>query len=251
MSSPHKRVRWWARCAAGNLRFCRTLARLAQSNVLQRPRTAYRDAMFTGLVQHTGRVSSVLPQESGVSLVIDADGWSHTPSHGESIAVNGCCLTAADQHPNRAQLRFDVIHQTLRMTTLGGLRLGDPVNLESSVTPMTMLGGHIVQGHIDGVAVIESIVRDAGEHRLRIAPPGALMSCLIEKGSVALDGVSLTVAAVGDDWFEVALIPTTLALTTLGERVTGDRLNIETDYVAKIVARQVQAMLAQQRSSAG
>jgi len=199
--------------------------------------------MFTGLVQHLGRVVAVDSREWGARLLIDAEDWSHRPSHGESIAVNGCCLTIADKEPNNHRLTFDAIHQTLNVTTLGKLTAGDHVNLEASVTPTTMLGGHIVQGHVDGVADVVSINRDGGEHRVRLRPPQELMQCIIEKGSVALDGVSLTVATVGDGWFEVALIPTTLELTTFGERSSGDQMNIETDYVAKIVARQVAVQL--------
>lgn len=205
--------------------------------------------MFTGLVQHLGRVVAVESREWGARLLVDAGGWSHKPSHGESIAVNGCCLTIADEEPDNHRLTFDVIHQTLNVTTFGKLTVGDCVNLEASVTPTTMLGGHIVQGHVDGVADVVSISRDGGEHRVRLRPTQDLMRCIIEKGSVALDGVSLTVAAVGDDWFEVALIPTTLELTTFGGRSSGDQMNIETDYLAKIVARQVAAQLRNIRES--
>ena len=200
--------------------------------------------MFTGLVQHLGRVGAMEATDTGRLLEIDAAAWSHTPAHGESVAINGCCLTVIDAKPDRARLRFDVIHQTLRVTTLGDLKVGDPVNVEASVTPTTLLGGHIVQGHVDGVAEVIAIEQGDGEYVMRIQPPAALMSCIIEKGSVALDGVSLTVASVDGSTFEVALIPTTLELTTLGTRAAGDRLNIEVDYLAKIVARQVAATLA-------
>ncbi len=199
--------------------------------------------MFTGLVQHVGTIISIDARDWGVRLVVDAGGWSHTPTHGESIAVNGCCLTIADEESDNHRLLFDVIHESLNVTTLGDLAVSDQVNLEASVTPTTMLGGHIVQGHVDGVADVVSITREGGEHRVRVRPPIKLMHCIIEKGSVALDGVSLTVAAVGDDWLDVALIPTTLGWTTLGQRSPGDRMNVETDYVAKIVARQLATQL--------
>jgi riboflavin synthase len=128
-----------------------------------------------------------------------------------------------------------VIHQTLRLTNLGGLTEGAPVNLEPAVTPDQMLSGHIVQGHIDGVGVVREIQRDENEWRIRIDPPEELRDYIIDKGSVALDGVSMTVAGLDERGFEVALIPTTLEITTLGRAETGTRLNIETDYIAKTV----------------
>ena len=194
--------------------------------------------MFTGLIQHRGLVASIDSTAAGAKLVLDASGWEHRPRQGDSIAVNGCCLTVAtggEREGGDSHLAFDVVRQTLDVTSLGLLRAGDPVNLEHAATPATMLGGHIVQGHVDGVAVIEAVAGERDQHRLRIAPPPFLMPYIVDKGSVAIDGVSLTVAAVGEEWFEVALIPTTLALTNLGRLQAGARVNIETDYLAKIV----------------
>ncbi len=216
--------------------------------------------MFTGLIQHCGVVHHIEPVPTGVRLVIDARGWSHRPFHGESISVNGCCLTLAasvaeSREPTAdSHLAFDVIHQTLRNTTLGELQPGRPVNLEDAATPSTLLGGHIVQGHVDGVGTVLEVSDDsAAERRLRIEPPEALMEYIVKRGSIAIDGVSLTVASREADSFEVALIPTTLKLTTLGELRPGSRVNLEADYLAKVaiewVRRNVQGLGAPQRGS--
>lgn len=198
--------------------------------------------MFTGIVQHLGEIAAVTPSGSGRTLHVDARGWGAHPAPGDSVAVNGCCLTVTppdDASAAGSTIRFDVIPQTLRTTTLGGLAAGDTVNLEPAVTAATLMSGHIVQGHVDGVATVRSVTTDDGEHRLRIEPPPELAEYIVDKGSVAVDGVSLTVAAAGggagDPWFEVALIPTTLEVTNLGRLCEGGKVNIETDYVAKIV----------------
>lgn len=194
--------------------------------------------MFTGIVQALGTVQSVTPSEQGVELVIDAGPWPWRARPGDSVSVNGCCLTATAD----GALRFDVVSQTLRMTTLGALRAGDPVNLEHAATPETLLGGHIVQGHVDGVAEIDGVQTEEADWRLRVRPPRSLMPYIIEKGSVTLDGVSLTVAAADDEAFEVALIPTTREVTTLGRAAARSRCNIEVDYLAKIVVATVRRM---------
>jgi riboflavin synthase alpha subunit len=193
--------------------------------------------MFTGIVQVLGEVLAVERVDFGAVLRIDPKRWEHRPEPGESIAVNGCCLTATGPGEGAppGSLRFDVIQQTLRLTNLGDLRPGDPVNLEPAVTASSMLSGHIVQGHIDGVGVTTEVQKDDSEWRIRIQPPEHLLDVIIDKGSVALDGVSLTVASLDDGTFEVALIPTTLAITTLGRAAAGTRFNIEADYVAKTV----------------
>ena len=186
--------------------------------------------MFTGIVQHLGRVAAFDRNDFGARLRVDPVDWRHQPAHGESIAVDGCCLTIAGR-----SFEFDVIRQTLEVTALGRLKVGDRVNLEHAVTPTTMLGGHIVQGHVDGVGTVSEVNSDPTQWRLRISPPARLMEEIVEKGSVAVSGVSLTVAATGPDWFEVALIPTTLELTNLGTLKVGDEVNLETDYIAKVV----------------
>lgn len=191
--------------------------------------------MFTGLVQATGRVISVSPTSSGVRLLLSPENWSYTPNLGDSIAVSGCCLTVAAERPD-AIWEFDAVPETLSKTTLGSFKSGTRVNLEHSATPTTLLGGHIVQGHIDGVGVVDSIT-NGREHRVRIRPPSSLMPFMAPTGSVALDGVSLTIARVSPDdhFIEVVLIPTTLARTTLGDWVQGTSVNIEADALVKAV----------------
>ncbi len=203
--------------------------------------------MFTGIVQHLGKVAAVTRCASGQSLHIDTLGWATHPAPGDSVAVNGCCLTVTDEAAGVSTLCFDVIPQTLRTTTLGCLAVGDKVNLEPAVTAATLMSGHIVQGHVDGVALVRSVTTDGSERRLRIEPSSELAQFIVDKGSITVDGVSLTVAAVpaagaagavaaaGDAWFEVALIPTTLELTNLAALREGGQVNIEVDYVAKIV----------------
>jgi riboflavin synthase len=191
--------------------------------------------MFSGIVEQLGVVTACEPCEFGAVLYVDPEGWSHHPAAGDSISVNGCCLTMTDPGERRGGLRFDVIRQTLRLTTLGDLGPGDRVNLEPAVTPATMLSGHIVQGHIDGVGAVRSVTDLPTERRLRIEPPLPLMEYIVDKGSIAADGVSMTVAEVGETWFEMALIPTTIARTTLGIVGEGGRVNLEADCVVKTV----------------
>ena len=154
------------------------------------------------------------------------------PELGDSISVNGCCLTVAGMQGRIA--RFDVVHETLRRTTLGGLAAGARVNLEHAVTVQTLLGGHIVQGHVDGLGSVIRIAA-ADDHRIRIEAPADLQVAIVVKGSITVEGVSLTVAACEADWFEVALIPETLRRTTLGALTTNQRVNLEADYIARIV----------------
>lgn len=215
--------------------------------------------MFTGIVQHRGRVVSAAATVTGLRLGIDPSGWTHLPTHGESIAINGCCLTLV---AGLGVLMFDVIPQTISHTTLGRLRPGDLVNLESSVTPATLLSGHLVQGHVDAVARVVRVVRppvvagDSGrtpdiasvawadaQYRLRIEAPTELMDYLVPRGSIAVDGVSLTIADLGPNWFEVAIIPTTLDLTTLGSLQPGDAVNLEADVMVKTVVATVRRIM--------
>ena len=201
-------------------------------------------AMFTGIVEHQGRIAAIRAEPWGARLEVDPCGWAHAPRDGDSIAVNGCCLTVVGTPAPGGALRFDVVPQTLSLTTVGALRPGDAVNLEHAATPATLLGGHVVQGHVDAVGEVLSVSTAGGEWRTRIAAPAAVAPHLVERGSVAVDGVSLTVAAVGDGWFEVALIPATLAKTTLRDRGTGTRVNLEADAMAKMVAEHVRRALA-------
>lgn len=191
--------------------------------------------MFTGLIQHVGRVGSIHEHPSGRRLTIDASGWFHRPADGASIAVNGCCLTVTETAADGA-LCFDIIRHTLEATTLGWLATGDRVNLEHAATPSTMLGGHIVQGHVDGVGTVRRMLRSESEQRLWIETSETLRDCIIDTGSIAVNGVSLTVAELTDSGFGVALIPTTLQETNLSDLAENDRVNLETDYIAKTVA---------------
>lgn len=191
--------------------------------------------MFTGIVQATGRIREARPTVAGLRLVIDPLGWDHRSEPGESIAVSGCCLTLVG--PARdGSLDFDAVAETLAKTTLGGLRPGDAVNLERSLRASDLLGGHFVQGHVDGVGAIERVETGA-ERRVTIRPPPALMVYMVPKGSVAIDGVSLTIAGTRPDRgvIDVALIPVTLERTTLGSLRAGDRVNVEADAIAKTV----------------
>lgn len=193
--------------------------------------------MFTGIIQARGSVAAVENRGGNVRLVIQPDAaWASDPAPGDSVAVQGCCLTVAEPVAVGGAMAFDVIPETLAKTALGGLVPGSTVNLEGSVTPATLLGGHLVQGHVDGVGVFERVDR-ASEWRVAVRPPPELMQYIVPKGSVALDGVSLTVASVdpGSGLFEVALIPTTLAKTTLGSSGAGHRCNLECDAIAKTV----------------
>ncbi len=199
---------------------------------------AEADPLFTGIVQQVGTVASLERNDFGAVLCVDPRGWGHVPEPAESIAVNGCCLTVASVEPAPGSgklLAFDVVPQTLRCTTLDSLRGEDAVNLEPAVTPTTMLGGHVVQGHIDGVGEVSEIEKSQGEWRVAVRCPEALLPYVVEKGSIAVDGVSLTVAALRPDGFEVALIPTTLRMTTLGDVEVGRSVNLETDYLVKAV----------------
>ena len=192
--------------------------------------------MFTGIVQAKGVIESLERQAMGLRLCIDRQGWNPQGifwAKGDSVCVSGVCLTLVEF--DARLLRFDVIAETLAKTTLGRLQPGSRVNLEPCLTPVSQLGGHIVQGHVDAVGRVKAVIQQSGEFRLRIAPPVQLMEYLVPKGSVALDGVSLTLACVNADDFEVALIPTTLELTTLGGLKAGDAINIETDILSKTV----------------
>jgi len=198
--------------------------------------------MFTGIIERRGRVASCEPMAAGCRIVIDAGGWPPAPVHGESISVNGCCLTLVTV--DDGGLVFEAVPQTLARTTLGEVMAGDPVNLERSMRVDALLGGHLVQGHVDAVGQVISVDRSGGGWRTRISAPAELDGLLVDRGSVAVDGVSLTVAACAAGWFEVALIPETLARTTLVDRVAGSRVNLEGDALAKLVAAQVRRQLA-------
>lgn len=192
--------------------------------------------MFTGIVEELGEIVSITGNADGVRLKVRAGAVLDGAKVGESIAVSGVCLTIVDL--DGQSFASDVVAETLRRTTLGGLRPGDPVDLERPLRFDQRLGGHIVQGHVDGVGTITAIKPEGEGIWMEIAPPPALMRYLVEKGSVAVDGVSLTVAALTDaPGFAIALIPHTLAVTTLGRWGVGGRVNIEVDILAKHVEK--------------
>lgn len=191
--------------------------------------------MFTGIVEEIGTITDVAPSGDGVRLTVHAPKAVSDAAHGDSISVSGVCLTVVERGED--WFTADVMRQTLDMSTLADVAAGDPVNLERAMSAGGRLGGHIVQGHIDGTGEVRE-VRPGDQWRvLRIDLPAQLAPLVVDKGSIAVDGVSLTVSAAGDDWFEVSLIPETLAATTLGDRDPGDRVNLETDILARHVQR--------------
>ncbi len=191
--------------------------------------------MFTGIVEELGVVAALEDQGDAVRLTVRGPLVTADAGLGDSVAVNGCCLTVARRDGDT--FTADVMRETLDKTSLGALGPGAPVNLERAVTVATRLGGHIVQGHVDGTGFV--VRRRASEHWevVEVSLPAELSRYLVPKGSVAVDGVSLTVVEVGDDSFTVSLIPETLARTTLGSRQPGDPVNLEVDVVAKYVER--------------
>jgi riboflavin synthase len=186
--------------------------------------------MFTGLVAGTGTVRSLTDGRLEVETPLAAE-----LSAGDSIAVNGVCLTALDPTPEG--FRADVMPETLRRTSLGPLGEGDQVNLELPLRATDRLGGHVVQGHADGTGTVESLREEGFSRVVRIAAPAELLRYVVEKGSIAVDGVSLTVSAVDDEAFEVSLIPETLERTTFGAAAPGRTVNLEVDVLAKYVEK--------------
>jgi len=191
--------------------------------------------MFTGIVEELGTVVAVEDQGDAIRLTIRAGTVLEDAALGDSIAVNGCCLTVATRDGD--SWTADVMQETLDKTSLRGVQPGDRVNLERAVTAATRLGGHIVQGHVDGVG--EVLRRTPSEHweLVEVSLPPGLARYLVDKGSITVDGVSLTVVEAGDSSFTVSLIPETLARTTLGTRRVGDPVNLEADVIAKHVEK--------------
>lgn len=193
--------------------------------------------MFTGIVEELGSVEAVERQGDAVRLTVRADTVLEDVHLGDSIAVNGCCLTVAAT--DGRTWTADVMQETLDKTSLGALEHGSRVNLERAVTPSTRLGGHIVQGHVDGTASVRRRIPSEHWELVELDLPRDLSRYLVPKGSITVDGISLTVVEVGEDWFSVSLIPETLARTTLGSRQPGDVVNLEVDVVAKYVEKMV------------
>jgi riboflavin synthase len=194
--------------------------------------------MFTGIVEHRGSVLAVESANGGMRLVVDT-GPLLQIELGGSIAVNGVCLTGVESGPG--QIAVDVVNETLSRSTLGELQPGDPVNLERPMAADGRFDGHIVQGHVDGVGVIAAVEPEGQGKRMRLRVPDALSRYVIEKGSITVDGVSLTVAAVEGEDVDVALIPHSLQVTTLGLRAVGEKVNLEVDLIAKYVEKLLRA----------
>ena len=194
--------------------------------------------MFTGIVEELGIVENVEQQSDAVRLTVRAATVLEDCGLGDSIAVNGCCLTVAERTDDT--WTADVMAETLAKTGLGSLAPGDRVNLERAATVGSRLGGHLVQGHVDGVGNV--VRREPGEHWdvVTVSMPRELAPYLVDKGSITVDGVSLTVITAGDEEFTVSLIPETLRRTTLGFRKPGDPVNLEVDVIGKYVARQLE-----------
>ena len=190
--------------------------------------------MFTGIVAHKGSVVDVADDAEVSRLTVEA-GLLADLTVGDSIAVNGVCLTAVAVQDSRIDV--EVVRETLSRSNLGAVQPGDPVNLERPMSAQGRFDGHIVQGHVDGVGTVSQVVSDGDDRRLTIRVPTGLARFIVEKGSITVDGVSLTVTGVGSDQFEVALIPHTLEVTTLGLRKEGDPVNLEVDIIAKYVER--------------
>jgi riboflavin synthase len=190
--------------------------------------------MFTGIIEQMGTVAEMSNNGHDKRLVLHGEGLGEIPV-GASLAVNGVCLTVVAEHDGGATL--DVIPETLSRTNLGALRSGDRVNLERAMPGSGRFDGHIVQGHVDGTGRVVAIEGDERGTSMSIAPDRGILRYIVEKGSITVDGVSLTVASVNDGEFTVALIPHTLETTTLGLRKPGDTVNLETDVIAKYVER--------------
>ena len=191
--------------------------------------------MFTGIIEELGSVRSIEERGENARIVISAKTVTEGTNHGDSIAVNGVCLTALDIHDD--SFAADVSRETLQRSTLGSLKPGTPVNLERAVTPATRLGGHMVQGHVDARGQFVSVENHGDSWTLRIAYPREIARYLVFKGSVAVEGISLTIANLTDDYFELAIIPKTWEVTNLSHLEPGDGVNLEVDVIGKYVER--------------
>jgi riboflavin synthase len=202
--------------------------------------------VFTGIVEELGEVVGVEPLRDASRLTVRGPLVTRDAGHGDSIAVNGVCLTVVER--DGEAFTADVMAETLRRSSLGALGVGSAVNLERALRVSDRLGGHVVQGHVDGTGVLLQVTPEEHWTVVRTSLPDGLGRYVVEKGSITVDGVSLTVSALGDDWFEVSLIPTTLGLTTLGRKGPGDPVNLEVDILAKHVEKLLQAGVAPGRS---
>ena len=202
-------------------------------------------AMFTGLVDRIGTISAVETVAEGKRIAVQCPVWQQPITIGESICISGCCLSVAtcSKQGEDQLIGFDVVPESISCSNLGSLKIGKKVNIERSLQAQSFLGGHFVQGHIDGVGNVLAVNAESdGDVRLRISTENVDSDTIVSKGSVALDGVSVTIASFNRESLEVALIPITLQETTLGSLQVGDSVNIETDVIAKTVAQVVRNM---------
>ena len=197
------------------------------------------ESMFTGIIEEMGTLAQKKPAEHAMHLTIQARKVLEGTAIGDSIATNGVCLTVVDLRDD--SLTVDVMHETLKNTNLGALEIGDALNLERALTPASRMGGHFVSGHVDGTGVIERIQEDGIAKRLFITVPEALTESIVLKGSIAVDGISLTVYGLSKTHFEISIIPHTQDVTTLLKKKPGDTVNIETDMIGKYVLKMTQA----------
>ena len=195
--------------------------------------------MFTGIIEELGKVKSIEIQPDALRITIEGPLVVSDVKRGDSISVSGACLTAVEH--DATSFTADVMQETLKLTSLDGIKVGDPVNLERAMTAATRFGGHVVLGHVDGVG--EVISREPSENWewVRVSIPKELMKYVVLKGSITIDGISLTVNEVGDDWIGLSLIPETLAVTTLGSKQPGSKVNVEVDVMAKHIERLIEA----------
>ncbi|MCY7412003.1 MAG: riboflavin synthase [Salinibacterium sp.] len=191
--------------------------------------------MFTGIIEELGEVTAFEANEDAARITVRAPLATSDAKHGDSISVSGVCLTVIAKGAD--WFTADVMAQTLAMSTLAAASAGRAVNIERAASVGDRLGGHIVQGHIDGTSTVVSVTEGSAWRVLRFSLDAGIAPLVVDKGSIAIDGTSLTVSTVSDDWFEVSLIPETLTATTLGSLQAGDRVNLETDILARHVAR--------------
>lgn len=191
--------------------------------------------MFTGIIEELGKIASLEKYAGGAKIVISANIVTSDANEGDSIAVNGVCLTAIDIEKN--SFAADVSQETLNRSTLGNLKNNSVVNLERAVTPATRLGGHIVQGHVDGRGTFSGAKKDGDFWTVKIGFPTEIGQYLVYKGSVSVEGISLTIANLADEYFEIAVIPKTWELTNLSSLKVNDAVNLEADVIAKYVER--------------
>ena len=191
--------------------------------------------MFTGIVEELGRIKAIEVLPDALRVTIEGPLVASDVNRGDSISVSGTCLTAVEH--DGTSFTADVMQETLNLTSLDGIKVGDPVNLERAMTAATRFGGHVVLGHVDGVGEVVSREPSENWEWVRVSIPKNLMKYVVLKGSITIDGISLTVNELGDDWVGLSLIPETLAVTTLGTKKPGAKVNVEVDVMAKHIER--------------